>query len=34
MRYCEECSDLDKEKFMAALVWVRLFGLPMDFWEP
>lgn len=31
MRYWEECYNPDKEKFLAALVWVRLFGVPMDF---
>jgi len=34
MRYWEECYNPDKEKFLAALVWVRLFGLPMDFSDP
>jgi len=34
MRYWEECYNPDKEKFLAAPVWVRLFGLPMDFWDP
>lgn len=33
MRYWEECYDPNKEKFLAASVWVRLFGLPMDFWD-
>lgn len=33
MRYWEECYDPDKEKFLAAPVWVRLFGFPMDFWD-
>eukprot|EP00253_Pinus_taeda_P015231 PITA_15231 len=30
MRYWEECYNPDKEKILAAPVWVRLFGLPMD----
>jgi len=34
MRYWEECYNPDKEKFLAALVWVRVFGLPTDFWDP
>lgn len=34
MRYWEECYNPDKEKFLATLVWVRLFGLPTDFWDP
>lgn len=34
MRYWEECYNPDKEKFLAAHVWVRLFGLPMDFGDP
>jgi len=34
MRYWEECYDPNKEKFLSAPVWVRLFGLPMDFWDP
>eukprot|EP00253_Pinus_taeda_P017858 PITA_17858 len=33
MRYWEECYNPNKEKFLAALVWVRLFGLPLDFWD-
>lgn len=34
MRYWEECYNPDKEKILAAPVWVRLFGLPMDFQDP
>lgn len=34
MRYWEECYNLDREQFLAALVWVHLFGLPIDFWVP
>lgn len=34
MRYWEECCSPDKEKFLAVPIWVRLFGLPMDFWDP
>lgn len=34
MRYWEECYNPDKEKFLATSVWVRLFGLPMDFCDP
>lgn len=33
MRYWDECYNPDKEKFLAALVWVRLFSLLMDFWD-
>lgn len=34
MRYWEECYNPDKEKPLAASMWVRLFKLPMDFWDP
>jgi len=34
MRYWQECYNPDKEKNLASPVWVRLFGLPMDFWDP
>lgn len=33
MRYWEERYNPNKEKKLAAMVWVRLFGLPMDFWD-
>jgi len=33
MRYWEECYNPNKEKFLAAPIWVRLFGLPMDSWD-
>ena len=33
MRYWEECYNPDKEKILAVPVWVRLFGLPMNFWD-
>lgn len=31
MRHWEECYNPDLEKFIVTLVWVRLFGLPVDF---
>lgn len=31
MRYWEECYNHDREKFLAVPVWVRLFGLPINF---
>jgi len=31
MSFWEECYNPDKETFLAAPVWVRLFGLPIDF---
>ena len=34
MRYWEECYNPDKEKFLVTPIWVRLFELPMDFWDP
>ena len=34
LRQWEECYNLDQEQFLVAPVWVRLFGLPMDFWDP
>ena len=34
MRFWEECYNPDKETFLVAPVWVRLFGLPIDFWDP
>lgn len=33
MRFWEECYNPDWEKFMATLVWVRDFSLPVDFWD-
>jgi hypothetical protein len=34
LRQWEECYNPEQEQFLAAPVWVRLFGLPMDFWDP
>lgn len=34
MKYWEECYDLDKKKMLAALLQVRLSGLPLEFWDP
>jgi len=34
MRYWEEYYNPDKENFLAAPIWVRLFGLRIDFWDP
>lgn len=34
MHFWEECYNPDKETFLAALVWFRLFGLPTNFWDP
>lgn len=34
IRHWDECYNPDQEKLLAALIWVWLFGLPMDFWDP
>lgn len=34
MRHWEERYNPDAEKLLAAPVWVRLFGLPSEFWKP
>lgn len=34
MRHWEERYNPDAEKLLAAPVWVRLFGLPSEFWNP
>lgn len=34
MRQWEESYNPEKEKMLAAPVWVRLFGLPIEFWDP
>lgn len=34
MRHCEDRYNPDQEKMLAAPVWVRLFGLPIEFWDP
>lgn len=34
LRQWEECYNPEQEQFLAAPVWVQLFGLPMDFWDP
>jgi len=33
MRQWEECYNPDKEKMLAAPIWVRMFGLPIEFWD-
>ena len=30
----EDCYNPDKEKMLAAPVWIRIFGLPLEFWDP
>lgn len=34
VKYWEERYNPEKEKMMDAPVWVRLFGLPDEFWDP
>eukprot|EP00253_Pinus_taeda_P020851 PITA_20851 len=34
MRHWEERYNPDAEKLLAAPIWVRLFGLPTEFWHP
>jgi len=34
MRHWEDCYNLDKEKMLAAPICIRLFGLPIEFWDP
>lgn len=34
LRQWEECYNPEQEQFLVAPVWVRLFGFPMDFWDP
>lgn len=34
MRYWEDRYNPDEEKIMAAPIWVRLFGLLIEFWDP
>lgn len=34
MRDWVENYNPDKEKLLAAPVWIRLFGLPSEFWDP
>ena len=34
LRQWEECYNPEQEKIFAAPIWVRLFGLPMDFLDP
>jgi len=34
MRHWEDRYNPDEEKLLAAPIWVRLFGLPMEFWDP
>lgn len=33
MRYWKECYNSYKEQFLVAPVWVRLFALPINFWD-
>eukprot|EP00253_Pinus_taeda_P004060 PITA_04060 len=33
MRHWEEFYNPDKEKMLATPIWVRLFGLPIEFWD-
>ena len=34
MKYWEERYNPDNEKMLEAPIWVRLFGLPVEFWDP
>lgn len=34
IQHWEDCYNPDKEKMLAAPVWVRLFRIPMEFWDP
>eukprot|EP00253_Pinus_taeda_P002372 PITA_02372 len=34
MKYWEERYNPEKEKLLEAPIWVRLFGLPDEFWDP
>lgn len=34
MKYWEERYNPKNEKMLAAPIWVRLFGLPVEFWDP
>eukprot|EP00253_Pinus_taeda_P036597 PITA_36597 len=34
MKFWEERYNPDNEKMPEALIWVRLFGLPVEFWNP
>lgn len=34
MKFWEERYNLEMEKMLAAPIWVRLFGLPVEFWDP
>lgn len=34
MRHWEDCYNPNHENMLAAPIWVRLFGLPMEFWDP
>lgn len=34
MCFWEDYYSPEKETFLAASVWVRLFGLPIDLWDP
>eukprot|EP00253_Pinus_taeda_P015034 PITA_15034 len=34
MWHWEDCYNPDQEKMIAAPIWIRLFGLPIEFWDP
>lgn len=34
MKYWEERYNPENEKMLAAPIWVRLFGLLVEFWDP
>lgn len=34
MRHWEDYYNPDQEKMLEAPIWVRLFGLPVEFWDP
>jgi len=34
MRHWEDRYNPNNEKMLVAPIWVRLFGLPMEFWDP
>lgn len=34
MRHWIDCYNPEKEKMLVAPVWIRLFGLPIEFWDP
>lgn len=34
MRQWVDCYNPEKEKMLEAPIWIRLFGLPIEFWDP